>query len=104
MPSSMQIQSVDISEQEIITELAQGPVAIEDVHFDDRFHLRALSVNRKGDDVTVRHWRKPLSLLLGQEWMFFTHGLNDKGNILFNNTDKLSYNYALAANGKKIYL
>ena len=48
--------------------------------------------NRKGDDVTVRHWWKPLSLPSGQEWMFFTHGLNDKGDILFNNTDKLSYN------------
>jgi hypothetical protein len=73
------------SEQAMETELAKNLPSLENIHFGDRFVLRALSILRNGEDVTVRIWWRPLSPIVESDWSLFIHLLDNKGDILLNN-------------------
>jgi hypothetical protein len=74
------------SEQEMETELAKNLPSLEDIHFGGRFALRALSIIRNGEDITVRMWWRPLSPIAESDWSLFIHVLDNKGDILLNNS------------------
>lgn len=84
------------SENELAEALAMTPPNLENVNFADRFHLRALSVSRIGDDTTVRVWWKPLSPLLELDWAFFIHSIDAKGKIVLNKNFPIRFKQSLA--------
>ena len=67
----------------------QAP-SLEHVQFSDRIELRALSVARDGERLTLRLWWKPLPSLTEHDWIFFIHSIDDSGNIVLNNQIVLS--------------
>jgi hypothetical protein len=73
------------SETELQATLALNPPVLENITFGDQFYLRAVSVSRKEEDVTVRFWWKPLTPLLEKNWFLFIHSIDDQGKIVFNN-------------------
>jgi hypothetical protein len=66
-----------LSEEDITKALALNPPIMENINFENRFHLRAISMNRVGDDTTVRIWWKPLSPIPESDWILFIHVFND---------------------------
>jgi hypothetical protein len=74
------------SEQEMEAELAKNPPRLEGVQFGDRFALRALSIMRNGEAVTVRIWWRPLSPIAESDWSLSIQVLDDKGDIVLNDS------------------
>lgn len=70
------------SENDMIATLATSKPSIENINFSGRFHLRALSASRHGDDTTVRFWWNPLSPLPESDWALFVHSIDDEGKIV----------------------
>jgi hypothetical protein len=91
------------SEQEMETELANNLPSLENIHFGDRFVLRALSIMRNGEDVIVRIWWKPLSPIAESDWSLFIHLLDNKGDILLNNSFPI-YKSSFQANLDKTFI
>lgn len=85
------------SEKEVTAALALNPPSLENVNFGDRFHLRALSISRIGDDTTVRFWWNPLSPLIVSDWKLFIHSINDTGEIILNNEAPIRFNQSLSS-------
>lgn len=85
----------EFTEGSIQKELERYPPAIEDTHFGHEFYLRALAVNRSGDEVTVRFWWKPLVDQLEHDWILFIHSIDSAGNIVVNNSAILHFNRSL---------
>ena len=83
------------SENEVATALAKNPPSLENVNFADRFHLRALSVSRTGDNITVHFWWKPLSPLPENDWVLFIHSIDDESKIVLNNSVVINFNGSL---------
>ena len=77
--------------------LAVNPPSVEYVNFSNRFHLRALSVSRTGDDTTVRFWWKPLSPLPERDWALFIHSIDDAGKIVIANQVPIRFNRSLSS-------
>jgi hypothetical protein len=73
-------------EQEMERELAKHLPSLENIQFGDRFALRALSIMRNGEEVTVRIWWRPLSPIAESDWSLFIQVLDNKGDILLNNS------------------
>ena len=85
------------SEKELAEALVLNPPSLENVNFGNIFHLRALSVSRAGDEVTVRFWWKPLLTLSEQDWVFFIHLIDDAGNIVLNNAAMIYFKHPLSS-------
>jgi len=85
------------SEKELADALVLNPPSLEKVNFGDRFHLRALSVSRLGNDITVRFWWKPLSPLAENDWVLFLQSIDDEGKIIINNSALTRFNQSLAS-------
>ena len=77
------------SEQEMDAELAKNPPSLENIHFGDRFVLRALSIIRDGQDVRVRLWWRPLLPIVESDWIFFIHLLDHSDGILLDTTSPI---------------
>jgi len=84
-------------EKELAAALAQYPPSLTNVNFADRFHLRALSVSRAGDETTVRLWWKPLSPLPEHDWALFIHSIDDEGKILLANHVSVVFDRSLSS-------
>ncbi len=72
------------SEEELSAALALHPPILENVNFSDRFHVRALSASRNGDETTVRIWWRPLAPLSEHDWALFIHSIDDEGKIMLS--------------------
>lgn len=91
-------------ENEIFAALTLNPPSLENINFSNYFHLRALSVNRTGDNVTIRFWWKPLSPLSEQDWALFIHSIDNEGKIVLANTVPLRFNRSLSSlDGKFLF-
>jgi hypothetical protein len=92
------------SEKELEEALALNPPSLENINFGSIFHLRALSVSREEDDVTVRFWWKPLLTLSENDWMFFIHSIDNTGNIVLNNAAMIHFKHPLSSlDGSYLY-
>ena len=74
------------SKQDMEAELLKNPPSLENIHFGDWFLVRALSIIRNEEDVTVRLWWRPLKPIAESDWIFFIHLLDKSDGILLNNT------------------
>ncbi len=86
------------SENELLLELAANPPSIEHVNFGDRLQLRALFVNRDGNDATLRFWWKAHSPEIENDWRLFIHSIDEKGNIKLNNEVMINTNLRSQSN------
>jgi hypothetical protein len=92
------------SEKELVGAMPLNPPSLENVIFGNIFHLRALSVSRAGDEVTVSFWWKPLLTLSEQDWVFFIHSIDDAGNIVLNNAAMIHFKRPLSSlDGSYLY-
>jgi len=93
------------SEKELASELTLNPPSLENVNFGNLFHLRAFSVNRAGDDVTVRFWWRPLSPpLVEKDWYLFIHSIDDEGKGISNNSVSLHFFHPLSSSNDEFLL
>jgi hypothetical protein len=92
------------SEKELVAVLTPNPSNLENINFGNFFHLRALSVNRAGDNVTVRVWWNPLSPLLEHDWVLFIHSIDDKGKIVLDNYVSFNFDHPLSSLDSKFLL
>ena len=77
------------SELEMDAELVKNPPSLENIHFGNRFVIRALSIIRDGQDVRVRLWWRPLLPIAESDWMFFIHLLDHSDGILLDTTSPI---------------
>lgn len=61
--------------------LARFRPSLQNIRFGDRIELRALSVSRDGQNLTVRVWWRPMPGLKEIDWIFFVHSVDADGNI-----------------------
>jgi hypothetical protein len=93
-----------LSEEDIVTTLTQSHPGLENVNFGDRFHVRALSISRSADDMTVRIWWKPLSPLPEQDWALFIHLIDDEGKLVLDKYVPFHFNRSLSSlNGASLF-
>lgn len=85
------------TEQEMVSVLASNPSSIENITFADRFHLRTLSVNHTGDNITVSFWWKPLSPMSENDWTFFIHLIDSDGKIVLATGVPVHFNRSLSS-------
>jgi len=86
-----------LTKKEVVAALTLYPPSLENINFSDRFHLRALSVSRSGDDVTVRFWWKPLSPIPENDWALFIHSIDNEGKIVLVNGSPVRFNRTLSS-------
>ncbi len=84
------------SEKELKAALLLNLPNLENVNFEERFHLRALSISSTGDNTTLSVWWKPLSPLIERDWTFFIHSIDDENNMVLNNRILIRFNRSLS--------
>jgi hypothetical protein len=87
----------EFSEKDIVAALKVNQPSVENVNFSDRFHLRALSATRTGDNTTVNFWWKPLSPLAEPDWALFVHSIDDEGKIVIATGAPIKFHRSLSS-------
>ncbi|MFA6310831.1 MAG: hypothetical protein WCV99_10340 [Sterolibacterium sp.] len=92
------------NEVDLAAALAQNPPSLENVDFSGRFQIRAISLGRTGDEITLRFWWKPLSPLPDQDWAIFIHSIDAEGKIVRATGMPIRFNRPLSAlNGAVLF-